>query len=300
MVTSTLVCSGAIGPAKYDAHEGCGRIGTILTEPLITTMDDSRITIRVPLNAEPVVDLLGRADDDDSPQLEVPISFALTECKWWGLVCSDSRNFSLVGYVLPENVGTVKAVFVGDVNTRPRREVSRGPFVSDRVKASWLGQSGRRTDVWVARPDDGWKIDVESATYNFRLVFSGCSSRRSSASWIQQDEQMLRVRARTETDRTPTVTCKTSTTINFTQWRSSTERQTYETGVMDMTVGSTVALPLPPESGLMNARLAHLVVESSLVRNETKILRVGTAVGGLRAAYDPATQTAYLDVQYRN
>ena len=287
------------GTALSQARMADFRIGTTQTEPPIETMDDSRIVVRIPLNDRPVADMLAAVSSDDFP-LELPISFALEECSWFGWFCREGRRFRLVGYVLPENVGTVRAVFVGDITTTLREKVTRGPFVSARVKASWLGKSGRRDDVWAARPDDGWKIDVESARLNVRLVFGGCSGRRCSTSWIQQDEQMLRVRTRTETDRSPTVTCKTETTITFNQWRSATEQQTYQTKAVDMQLGTTMALPLESESALANARLAHLVVESDLVRGGTKILRVGQSVGGLRADYDPATQIAYLNVAYRN
>ncbi len=287
------------GTALSRARLSDFRVGPTPTEPPIATMDDTRVAIRVSLDTGPVADLLKTSTGDDYP-LEVPISFILEECRFFGLWCSEGRRFRILGYVLPDNVGTVRAVFVGDVRTEQRREVTRGPFESPRVKSNWRGKSGKRTDVWAARPDDGWKIDVDSARFNFTLVFGGCSGRRCAASWMQQDEQLLRVWTQTETDRTPYVTCKTATTITFTQWMSRTERQTSKTDVVNIELGARAVLPLDSESGLVNARLAHLEIESDLVRGGTKILRNGESTGGLTVDYDPATQIAYLQVAYGN
>ena len=280
------------------------RVEATRVEPNIAVQDDSRVTVRIPLNEGPVSELLSISDEREL--VEVPITFALEECSWWGFFCDEGRRFSFVGYVLPQKIGTVKAVFTGDIETTQTEEVTRGPFDSARVKAraktKWgvpYGISyGRRTDTWTVRPDGGWRIDVESARFDFERLFSGCSSNRSSARWTQQDEHILRVQATTATDRKINVTCRTRTTITFTQWKLGRQRHVYETKSKDIAINGRTEFHLDNEGGLTNGRLAHLIVESSLFRDGKKILKNGDEVGGLRVEYDPATQTAYLYAKF--
>ncbi len=282
------------------------RVNATQVEPNIAIQDDSRVTVRIPLGEGPVSELLSLSEDEGD-LVEVPIRFALEECWWWGFFCDEGRRFSFVGYILPKKVGTVKAVFVGDIDTEQKKEVTRGPFESPRVKSSVKVRGfpplpsiryGRRTDTWAVRPDDGWKIDVESARFDFRRLYRSCSSRRSSARWTQQDEHILRVEVTTATDRKINVTCKTTTTITFTQWRSGRQRHVYKTKPRDIETGGSAEFPLDNETGLTNGRLAYLVVESSLFRGGKRILKDGHKAGGLRVEYDPATQIAYLHARF--
>ena len=91
-------------------------------EPNIEFRDDSHVTIQISLAKGPVSKLLS-LNGDDTVVVKIPITFALEECSWFGLFCDEEHRFSVVGYVLPKNVGTVKALFVGrnpSVSSAPR------------------------------------------------------------------------------------------------------------------------------------------------------------------------------------
>ena len=275
------------------------RIGLIEKQPNVVSNDDTHLNIRITLE-----DLLSANSEESTSHLEelteVPISFAFEECFWRRFFCRTNRSFSTIGYVLPNSIGTVRAVFVGDISSEERREITRGPFRSPRVQSDLIGfphgniDYDIRTDTWVATPEDGWRIDIESAHFNFALLRGGCSNRRSGASWVEQDEYILRVRAVTSSERRSGATCQSETTFNFAQWRHDTERYRYETDPEDINLDGVTVLRLEETSGLMNARLSHVRIESPLVKDGSRLLRAGYNQGGLRVEYDPAIQTVYL------
>ena len=173
-----------------------------------------------------------------------------------------------------------------------------GPFTSERVKSSWLGERGSRVDIWEALPDNGWRIDWDGADFEFRLLINECSGRRSSASWTRKTEHVLRVRATTTTQSNPLVNCQSSTTISFTQWRKVKVLREYETEPVSIRIGGRNVLRLLPNTELENARLSHVIVESSLFRGGSRVLREGDLTAGLRLEYDSAVQTAFIDVRF--
>ena len=270
------------------------QVNSVKSEPIVVSSDDTRVTIRIPLDEPPIADLLGSGDSFDE-LIEIPISFVLKECGLFGMFCNYDRKFSLLGYVFPENVGTVRAVFVGEISTkewRPREQ----EFISDRVQTNSIGtEAGDQRDIWVMTPDDGWRIDTSSAHFDFvQLHREGCSNSRCSASWVEKGEHILRVRARTSSIRQSGRTCRTSTTIRFSQWRTNTNRHTHETDAVEIVVDGITHLPLDKTIGLTNARLSRLVIQSPLFRRGERRLLDGGKIGGLRVEYNAETQTAFL------
>jgi len=273
------------------------QVNSVESKPNVVSSDDTHVKIRIPLDEPPIADLLGSGNSFDE-LIDIPISFVLKECGLLGMFCNYDRKFSLLGYVFPENVGTVIAVFDGWISTEERRPREQR-FISRRVQTRVRlfppeVRTGRRSDILVMRPDDGWRIDTRSAHFDFVKLHGGCSNSRCSASWVERNEHILRVRASTSSDRKAGATCRTSTTIRFSQWRTNTNRHKHETDAVEIVVDGTTHLPLDRTIGLTNARLSHLKIQSPLLRRGNRILRDRQKIGGLRVEYDAAIQTVFL------
>ena len=273
-------------------------INGVAAEPTFSKRDDEEIVLRVSLREGPAAELMTAAEASGLP-VEIPVAFALEECSWFGLICRKRREFILPGYVLPREVGAVRAVFVGDFDEDERRAKSVGPFRSRRAKSSWTSSRGRKVDTFTGRPDEGWRIDIESARVGFRLVSGTCSSRISGAVFRSMDEYLVTVRTVTATEREPSVTCRSDTTIVFDQVRTKTVRRTFETENETLRNGERTVVTLGDSAAVRNPRLAHIVVESELLRGGVRFIRRGEETDGIRVTYDPAVErTAYVDVAY--
>ena len=268
-------------------------------DPEFVQQDDLEVSLRIPLNTGPARDLL---EESQGRLAELPIDFSVEQCKWWGLVCS-TRRFSQVAQILPNNIGTVRAVWSGEVLSEERREKNVGPYNSSRVKSRvrlWKGVVlGRRSDIWTARPDEGWVIDLDSVSVDFRLLRSGCSGRRAGWSWEELDAQILRVRARTISERKFHSTCITRTTIKFTQLRpTEIPMQLYSKDLSIQANQRTVISLVDEGRRLRNARLGHVEIASNLHPDRTIIVRPQETRSGFSVSYASGSQTAYLDVRY--
>ena len=267
------------------------RVNGRSADPTIIHQDDIEITMHLPLDEPASIGITG--------PVEVPISFSVKE-SFLSRPFAKKRVFSSTGYVLPRIVGTAKAVFVGDVLSEDRREVSHGPYRSKRVKSNLFGRPGRTTQRISLTPDVGWLADFESAKIDFRLLTNECSNSRSYARWIGKTQHVLHVEVHTQTQRNPLVTCRSETTITFNQWRSQTARYSIETQPQDISHGNVTVFRLEDEAArrLRNARLSHVLVESHVGRIGTLLLRAGESLGGLRIDYDSSTQTVYVHSEF--
>ena len=70
----------------------------ISVEPMIATQDDINISMRIPLDRMPLEELIEKAAFG---VVELRISFSVEKCRFFGLFCKNSRTFSQVGFVLP-------------------------------------------------------------------------------------------------------------------------------------------------------------------------------------------------------
>ena len=186
---------------------------------------------------------------------------------------------------LPKTWGKISAVFSFTKMEPKSRHQKRGPFVSHRVKTSIGGfppriRRGSRTDTWSASPSDGWKIDLKTKQFEFKLLFAGCWSRRSEASWVEETEHILRVKAYITAERSPGKTCKAETTISFEEWREQKVLREVATESKKLPAGHTVELNLPP--GIyQDAQLARFEIRPP-GNGETKIYGIKNLPDGLR------------------
>ena len=282
----------ALSTTKIDEF----RISTVPITPEIAHMDDQRIEFRVNMDDLFASHLLQK---DMTEPVEVPIAFSFIDESWWPFVSPDRRPFVATAWVLPIYLGRVRAVFATNSLEEERRPQTRGPFVSERVKArlKWNGlKYGRRADDWFASPSEGWRIDLATARYHFTRLQPGCHSGRSRASWILQTEQVLRVRARTATDRKLDATCSTETSIFFDEWRGRRVQRESISAFVEIAPGNTVVLKLAGSPD--GARLSHLEIESTLFSDGRKVYRIGQLPEAFLAEYDEATQTVYFSGNY--
>lgn len=273
--------------------------------------DDRQIVYRVKMDQVKQLDVL-KHDVIDKP-VELPVTLSFLEKSWFPswlsriFGSSQSRGpFSTTALILPKTLGEIRAVFSASKQGIVRRRQTRGPFHSARVKTTIKKHKylpipkisrGRRTDIWSATPSDGWKIDPETAEFDFRLLFSSCWSRESTATWIEQTEHILKVRVYISAENLPGKTCKATTNISFEEWRELQVEKEIETSFTSLPAGDTVVLKLPP-GNYKKARLAHIQIRSPLFRKKNQIYRIDRLPPYLSADYDHAAQSVYVKAKY--
>ena len=288
------------GTALSNAQLRDLRVSAIALTPQIMHADDRRIEYRVNLD-----DLVegGAFDPDVKEPVALPVTFSLVEESWFPWFSSMRGPFFVAAVILPKRLGEVRAVFATNVQSQERRQQQRGPFVSERVKTklvlSWkkVGvKIGERWDTWMASPSEGWRIDIATAKFDFQLLFDNCWSRRSEASWTEQTEQILRVRAHTMAERLLGKTCKSSTTISYEEWRPLEVTGESVTDFQPILADQTVILRLPENP--TKARLSHVEIRSPLFDDESKIFHIKDLPNNFSGRYDQATQTVFFTLSY--
>ncbi len=296
IVTDEYLDIEITGSALSNATMRDFRITTLSIEPTIAYADDRRVVYRIPMELLLSSGILHK--DMDEP-VELPVAFSFVDNSFWSFLSPGRRPFVTSVVVVPSILGEVRAVFSRQEMDEERRRQCRGPFESRRVKSklTWKGvKVGKRYDVWSASPSNGWRIDLDTIDYDFVFVFDSCWSRRGGASWIEQTEHMLRVRAYTIAERLPTKTCKTRTTICFDEWKPKSKSATALTGYKALHANQTTVLRLNrPHS---KARLAHLEVSSPMYQGGSKIFRLKDMPSAFRAEYDEAGQAVYVTMGY--
>ena len=279
--------------------------GIVLT-PEVHHADDQRVTFGVAIARLEELGILTAATS-----APVPLSFSLrfVERSWlprWLLRLfgwtSTRGPFVAKGLILPKKLGEIQAVFATVEPGVERREQTRGPFRSARVKTTLSGfpprvRRGHRTDMWTATPSDGWKIDPATARFEFLLHFDSCWSAESSATWIEQNEHILKVRAYISAERMIGKTCRATTNIYFEEWRPTKVRRDVRSGVRILSAGETVVLKLA-DGGAKTARLAHLEIWSSTGGDKRKVHRINELPQYLTADYDRNAQAVYVTAKY--
>ena len=277
-----------------DLHEF--RISTIDFDPTVPIVDDRTLVLRVDMH-ELISE--GLVDDKMDEPLKLNVAFSLKDQSFWTIFSPDTRPLATEAIILPASLGRVRAVFSAITEQEERRAQLRGPFDSARVKTrfkffDWL--IGRRSDVWVATPSHGWRIDLSTAKFDFKELFGACSSRRSYGSWLEQSEHILRVKAHTVAERAIGKTCKTRTTIHFEEWLPTRTIGRVITDFVKLPARETVMLRLPDiHSG---ARLSHIEIQSPMFQDETKTFRLHQLPAWFSADYDLAGQTVFLTANY--
>ena len=252
---------------------------------------DSKITAEISAPVEPTVELSFREES------WVP--------DWWQSlfgVRGIRGPFVTTGLIVPNRLGEVRAVFFTEEKEVVRRKQERGPFRSPRVKTTIGGfppkrRTGRRTDVWSAASSDGWKIDVASAKFDFRLLNSSCSSRRSNATWVKHGEHILTVRAHVEAEKGIGRTCHATTTISFYEWALDAVNKVVKTNFVTLNAGHEVALTLP-EGMRKGARLAHVEFRRA-GRDGERIVRADDRSSNLKVEDKRDVYTVYVKADYR-
>ena len=272
------------------------RVGTVSISPEIAFADDRRIVFRVPM--ERLISS-GIVSKDIEEPFHLPVAFSFSDNSFWSWLSSSERPFVTTVVVMPMIIGEIRAVYSASRPTQERREQCRGPFVSPRVRTrlTWTGvRVGERYDVWSASPSEGWRIDLDTIDYQFRFLFRNCWSGRGGASWVEQTEQMIRVRAHTIAEATPTMTCMTETTICFTERRAAVSTEETVTEYQTLFADRTSILQL--QGSHSGARLMHLEASSAMFEGGSKIFRVDDPSTGITADYDQATQAVYVKIGY--
>lgn len=288
------------GTALSNARMEDFRVSTISLDPEVIEQDDGKIIYRVSMSALSENEIF--ADGGGAP-IELPIAFSFVEESWWPWSSPDVRPFSTVAVLLPQQIGTARAVFSVTSETKESRRQTRGPFdsarVQSRVRFSGI-KAGTRNDTWIASPSEGWRIDLSPSTleFSFSLLNSSCSSSRSRARWVEQTEQLLRVAATTSSDRRAGATCRTRTMINFTEWKSTEVEGDFVTDEEEVFTGDAVLLSLTDDPSVKRARLSHIEVTSPMFGDGTKIFRINDLPDGILAEYDPAAQSVFLTIGY--
>lgn len=273
------------------------RVHITPVSPQIVHADDRKITYRVKMDDIPFVRNMRESLDEI---LELPVAFSFIEESFWPWASPDSRPFAVSVVILPAILGDVRAVFSTSSLEEERRYITRGPFRSPRVKTriKWTGLVlGSTVQVWSASPSDGWKIDLDTVEYNFRLLFNRCWSRRSESSWFELTEHLVRVRTKTMSERMPGSTCISETTISFEEWRPDrVEGQSY-TEYQEIRAGEPVVLSL--KGDFTRARLSHIEIRSPMFSDELRVYRVDDLPMGFAGQYDAASQTVYVSSNYQ-
>ncbi len=291
------------GTALSNAQVDEFRVSVFPVTPKITQRDDRKIIYRVDMSD---LHREGIISGNITESVELLVSFSFIKESWPCLppFCSPNRrSFTTIAVILPTILGEVRAVFSTRELKVENRSQTSAPFISERVKSrlKWNGiRYGRRTDVWVASPSDGWKIDLTKIKpeIEFNLLFDGCSGSRSNASFIEKTEHILRVRARTATDRIIGVTCKTKTIIVFNEWRAIHVRGELTTDFKQFVLNSTVELRL--DDNYKRARLSHLEIRSPMFQNHTQIYLISEIPPQYSVEYKKSTQSVYFTAKYTN
>ena len=291
------------GTALSNAELESFSISGFSVDPVMYHRDDERIIYRVSMTSLATLGVLEKRED---APIELPVVFSLDKKSWWPWNSSIRGPFVATVLVLPVVVGEARAVFSTILPGVEKRRQSRGPFESRRVKTELEFRvpllipkitTGKRHDTWLASPSEGWRIDLKNIDFKFVDVFDGCWSRRSGASWVEQTEQILRVRAFTIAERVPGKMCKTRTTIYFDEWRPKEEVGISYTQWKPLSAKKLTMLRL--ESTHKKARLSHVEMRSPMFQQGTKIFRIGGELPtNITGEYDPATQSVYLMSSY--
>ena len=162
--------------------------------PQIRKRDDTRIALTVSLVEGVGADLIARSDPEAI--LQIPVTFKLEECSWFGLVCRPTRAFVLAGAVLPEELGVARALFSGDMLIEGRKSRTVDHFPRVEVKSGMFGGSETKTETFNIHPTrTPWKIDVESFEGPAYRVSDHCRSGRSRADIQSATADLVRVKA---------------------------------------------------------------------------------------------------------
>ena len=287
------------GTALSNAAMSDFRVATISVEPVIVSQDDGRIIYRVPTSA---LSELAEYDIDSDVPVELQVAFSFVEAGRWFWSSDDIRPFTTTAIFLPEEIGSVRAVFSVTTSGTERRPQTRGPFTSNRVQSrvKWDGiEAGHRRDIWLASPSEGWRIDLSTAEFRFEHVNSSCSNSRATAAWTEQTEQILRVTAATSSDRGAGATCRTRTTILFDEWRDTDVEGNFVTDEVTITASDTARVALANDPNVRRARLSHIELSSPMFGEGTRIFRIDDLPDGINADYDAAAQAVFVTVGYR-
>ena len=291
----------ALSQAQLDKFS----VSSLPVKPERLHFDDRRITYRIKMDQIKELDELKNV----IKSVPLPVTLSFLEKSWvpawlsWLFGSPSPRGpFVATAWILPKTLGEIRAVFSGTTMKKERRHQTRGPFVSNRVKTNIDGfppriRRGARTDIWIASPSDGWKIDLKTKKFEFKLHFAGCWSRRSEASWVEKTEHILRVKAYITAERTPGKTCKADTTISFVEWRERPVRKEIVTPFKKLSAGETVELKLPP-GDYKGVRLAHIEIRSPIFRAGKKIYRIKQRTPNFSADYDSVKQSVYFTAKY--
>lgn len=287
------------GTALSNAEMDDFRVATIPVEPMVTSQDDGVIIYRVPMA---VLSELPEFNIESNVPVELQVAFSFVEAGRWFWSSDNVRPFTTTAIFLPEEIGSVRAVFSVTTSEMERRRQTRGPFTSNRVQSrvKWDGiEAGHRRDIWLASPSEGWRIDLSTAEFRFEHVNDSCSNSRATAAWTEKTEQILRVTATTSSDRRAGATCRTKTTISFDEWRSTDVEGDFVTDEVNITASDTARVALVNDANVRRARLSHIEVSSPMFGEGTRIFRIDNLPDGISADYDAAAQAVFVTVGYR-
>ena len=269
------------------------RVFTQPVEPQVIHRDDGRIVYRVAMS-----DLhdSGLLSETMSEPIEWPVAFSFVEYSWWPFVSPDTRPFVATALFLPEDLGSVRAVFSATDHTTTRRSQTR-VYNSRRVRTPLIPiERGSRRDTWRARPSEGWRIAPDTVTVRFKERNRSCHSGKTGWRMLEKSEQMIAVRVRTVAERGSYAVCRTRTTISFEEWRTDPVEGTVETEFERLRLGHPVVLELAGE--YERARLAYIDIQSPILGDE-EIKRYPREMlpPHFEARYDEASQSVYFAVR---
>lgn len=275
--------------------------GKSLGPNAISAIQNNRVTFTLPLAGHLTNQFKVRGT------WKIPFVFTIKKCKLIGLIGCKEKFYKHSVIVFPKQIATLQATFTGQVNVPNRKRIQRGPFISARVKSrlKWNGsiKAGERVDMWHAKPDTGWVIDVPTSKYAFQKMMGSCSGSRAFAAWSRRDNKLLTVRATTGSDRKAGATCRTRTTITFDQVKTTTANSSQNVGGKNvrLALDGQTPLQLPNNSKLLRPRLAHVTVTSPLFRASQQHKLIITPsnpdFGAIRTKYQPANNTVYVSLR---
>lgn len=263
----------------------------------IKNQTDTKMTIRVPLNKALVTELLKRSNGKPA---EAIISFDIIERSWFDLFETDRRRFNATGYILPKILGTARAVFSCDLETKESKNVTESPFhvVTKEAILTWFSgrKRGVKEDGITFNPDRGWKIDTRTAKLKFKKS-EGCSNKQSYATFSAKRSNGLTLKVKAVSDLGKGSVCKTSTILSYTQRRNKEEKnRIIKTDVKKIYTNSDITFNLPTKKVVKRFGLLHIEISSPFFGNGTKILYPNSRLGILKLDYQPTTQTGILRI----
>lgn len=264
-------------------------------KPRITSRDGDSLIFEVDI---PDLTQSQQQDDDPGDVDKLLLSFSVAEDGFWPWSKKKGRPFATTLYIYPKVVGTVTAIWTGEVSERETEMLDRTQTYL-RLKSGTFGGRKQATHDHTERAPEGWRFDFNRAELN---VWSsgGCNNRASGGVWRTRQPTIVAADIHQVTQSGPSIGCYVKSTIRVPMYKDTPSDRSFASESSPIGIGQRIALQIPESAaGAKDLQLSHVEIASHVFgTTETRLLLPGERVGGMKLEVDHASNTAFVSVDF--